>query len=72
MRPSTGPAFTHTEPKLKAILERAVKLTALVSQLVVFSAFLTGVFWFFVPALRDHLTLPLMTAYPFDISGPYM
>ncbi|XP_061723850.1 odorant receptor Or1-like [Cydia pomonella] len=67
-----GPAFTPTEPKLKAQLERAVKLTGLIGNLVLWSACITGVFWFVVPALKDVLTLPLKITFPFDISGQYI
>nr|AST36277.1 putative odorant receptor OR54 [Hedya nubiferana] len=67
-----GPDFTHADPKLRAIVDRAVKLTGLVGSLIICSAFVTSVFWCVVPALQDQLTLPLNTAYPFDTSGPYI
>nr|AXF48796.1 odorant receptors OR54 [Lobesia botrana] len=67
-----GPEFTHTDPKLKAIIERAVKMTSLVSNVILCSASITGLFWCMVPALQDKVTLPLRTAYPFDISGTYI
>ncbi|XP_063388199.1 odorant receptor Or1-like isoform X1 [Cydia fagiglandana] len=67
-----GPAFTHTEPKLKVQLERAVKLTGLIGNLLLWSAGVTAIFWFVVPALKDVLTLPLKITFPFDISGQYI
>ncbi|XP_063542196.1 odorant receptor Or1-like [Cydia strobilella] len=67
-----GPAFTHTEPKVKAQLERAVKLTGLIGNLVLWSAGITAIFWFVVPALKDVLTLPLKITFPFDINGQYI
>ncbi|XP_063369710.1 odorant receptor Or1-like [Cydia amplana] len=67
-----GPAFTHTEPKVKAQLQRAVKLTGLIGNLLLWSAGTTAVFWFVVPALKDVLTLPLKITFPFDISGQYI
>ncbi|XP_048006711.1 odorant receptor Or1-like [Leguminivora glycinivorella] len=67
-----GPAFTPSEPQLKAQLERAVKLTGLVGNLILVSAGVTAVFWFVVPALKDVLTLPLKITFPFDVKGQYI
>uniref|UniRef100_A0A0K8TVC1 Odorant receptor n=1 Tax=Epiphyas postvittana TaxID=65032 RepID=A0A0K8TVC1_EPIPO len=67
-----GPAFTKSDPKLKAILEGTTSLAANIGNMVLLSAFTTGIFWSIVPALNPELTLPLRTAYPFDINGPYI
>nr|AJF23812.1 olfactory receptor OR54 [Planotortrix octo] len=67
-----GPAFTKSDPKLKAILESSTRLAAMVGNVILCSACTTGIFWGIVPALNPELTLPLRTAYPFDIHGPYI
>ncbi|KAI8429462.1 hypothetical protein MSG28_000098 [Choristoneura fumiferana] len=67
-----GSAFTKPESKLKAIRETTIRLAAIIGNVILCSACNTGIFWCIVPALNTELTLPLRTAYPFDIDGPYI
>ncbi|KAJ2946654.1 hypothetical protein O0L34_g12711 [Tuta absoluta] len=64
-----GPEFHKTDPKKVEILDKIVYLTTIAGQTIIACASVTAVFWTLVPGLKAELSLPLKTAYPFDISG---
>ncbi|KAI5632026.1 7tm odorant receptor domain-containing protein [Phthorimaea operculella] len=64
-----GPEFHKTDPKKVEILDKTVYLTTIIGQTIIACATVTAIFWCLVPGLKTELSLPLKTAYPFDISG---
>nr|QMS80338.1 odorant receptor [Histia rhodope] len=65
-----GPNFEKTDLMKAKMIESFGALLKLSGHLFLSTAAVTALFWVIVPMLKSEITLPLKTAYPFDINDP--